>query len=124
MAVLLTGLSNSYLLYGDVLSWSGHFRQSIPIIAKDVPFGAKIDFVIGEAPFVTYRFVGEPGQRYVDQFIYQKTGLLLAVEARMENVSVLSNSFSGYSISFGNNLAVTEIRHGTQVLYRASGSTS
>ena len=120
--VMLLGLSGSYTLYGDTLSWSSHFRRSLPVIAHNVPIGAPVDFVIGEAPFLAYRFAGTDGQRYVDQFIYHRTGLLQVAEARMNNVTTLASSFSGYSIVLGNELAVTEILHGSRVLYRAPAS--
>lgn len=115
--VLLVGLNGSYSLYGNLLSWSSNFSRSLPVIAADVPIGASIDFVIGEAPFFAYRFVGEPGERQVDQFIYRRSVILPAAEARMTNVTKPSGSFSGYSIVFGSDLAVTEILHGSQVIY-------
>ncbi len=49
---------------------------------------------------VAYRFVGEPGERQVDQFIYRRSAILPVDEARMNNVAMLSGSFSGYSIVF------------------------
>ena len=121
-SVMLLGLSGSYTLYGDTLSWSSNFRRSLPAIANNVPVGSPVNFVIGEAPFLAYRFVGDNGQRYVNQFIYHRTGLLQAAEARMNNVTTPARSLSGYSIVLGNELAVTEILHGSRVLYRASAS--
>ena len=117
--VLLLGLNSSYSLYGDLLSWSSNFNRSLPVIAADVPIGAPIDFVIGEAPFLAYRFVGEPGERQVDQFIYRRSVILPAAEARMANVTKPFGSFSGYSIVFGSDLAVTEILHDSRVIYHA-----
>jgi hypothetical protein len=116
--VMLLGLSGSYGLYGDILAWSRHFSRSLPVIANNVPMGAPTDFVIGGAPFVAYRFVGTNGQRLVDQFIYHKTGLLLAPEARINNVTSLAKSFPGYSVVFGSALDVTEVLHGSQVIYQ------
>lgn len=120
-AVMLLGLSGSYAIYGAFLSWAHNFRRSVPVIARDVPIGAPTDFVIGEAPFDAYRFLGDDGQRVIDEFIYHRTGTasLLAAEARMTNVTTPPSSFSGYSVVFGNDMIMTEILHGSRVIYRA-----
>jgi hypothetical protein len=89
-----------------------------------VPVGASVDFVIGEAPFVAYRFVGENGQRFVDQFIYHRTAFMSTAEARINNVTTPATSFSGYSIVFGNELTVTKILYGSRVIYRAPATPS
>lgn len=123
--VMLVGLSGSYSLYGDMLSWSSNFRRSIPVIARKVPIGAPVDFVIGEAPFLAYRFVGDSGTRVIDEFIYHRGAPLPpAIEADMNNVATLSSSFAGYSIVLGKDMSVSEIVHGSRVIYRAPGSPS
>jgi hypothetical protein len=118
--VMVTGLNSSYGLYGEVLKWSHNFRRSLPAVARNVPVGAQVDFVIGEAPFVAYRFVGEPGQRFIDQFVYHKTGLFTAAESRMANVPGLSSPSSGYSIVLGPDLSVAKILRGPQLIYRGA----
>lgn len=123
-AVMLVGLNNSYPPYREVLAWSRNFRRSTPAIAANVPLGAQIDFVIGGAPFLAYRFVGDDGQRVVDPFIYYKTGAALPVgtlveyENRMENVQSVDPAFRGYSIVLGPDLSVAEILHGGRVVYQ------
>jgi hypothetical protein len=123
-AVMLIGLNSSYPPYRELLTWSRNFRRSIPVIAANVPLGAHIDFVIGGAPFLTYRFVGDDGQRVVDPFLYYKTGAALPVrtlveyENRMENVQNVDPGFRGYSIVLGADLNVADILHGERVVYQ------
>ena len=123
-AVMLVGLRGVYPLYGETLLWSKNFRNSLPIIARHVPVGARVDFAIGQAPFLAYRFVGTEGQRYIDQFIYPVPGPLVNAEARMWNVSSARAHFSGYSVLFNSAMVVEEIRHGLRVIYRADAGTS
>jgi hypothetical protein len=119
VVVMLFGLNGSFGVYGKTLSWSHNFRRSLPTIAKNVPMGAPTDFVIGEAPFLAYRFVGDDGQRVVDPFIYSGAAPLLAVEDRMHNVPTLDQSFTGYSIVLDGDLTVAKILRGTHLIYRA-----